>query len=129
MNLRVKMGLIMLGLAAFLAACATGGDPAVRVVEKYIQAMVAGDTTQATKLACKAFEEQASKDADSFSGVKASLNGAACKKTNTVNGADQVECSGKISASYGNEQQEFDLAGPVYQVVQQNGDWLVCGRQ
>ncbi len=112
-----------------LVACSGGSDPSVRAVEKYLQAMISGDATQTAKLACKDFESHASADADSFGGVKASLQGVACKKSGSQDGADLVTCSGKISATYGNEQQEFDLAGPTYKVIQQNGDWLVCGQQ
>ena len=129
MRVRAKLLILCLGAAAIVGACSSTGDPSSRAVEQYLKAMVAGDSVQTTKLACKDFEDQASKDADSFGGVKASLSGAACKKTGTGNGADLVVCTGKINATYGNEQQEFDLAGPVYSVVQQSGDWLVCGRQ
>lgn len=118
----------LLGVVIF-SACGGAGDPAARAVKKYLQAMVAGDAAQTTKLACKDFEDQASKDADSFTGVKASLDGATCKVTGSDPGGDLVSCSGKISATYGNEKQEFDLAGPTYKVIQQSGDWLVCGRQ
>lgn len=115
--------------AILLPACSGAGDASVQVVQKYLQAMVSGDSAQTTKLACKDFEDQAAKDADSFTGVKASLEGAACKKSGSDQGAELVSCTGKISATYGNEQQQFDLAGPTYKVVQQSGDWLVCGRQ
>jgi hypothetical protein len=30
-------------------------------------------------------------------------------------------------ASYQDEVQEFDLNGRTYQMVEQRGDWLVCG--
>ena len=125
---RMQLVLAWLLGILILSACGTGGDPSAQVVQKYLQAMVAGDASQTAKYACKDFEDQASKDADSFTGVKASLDGAACKKTGSDQGADLVSCTGKITATYGNEQQAFDLAGPVYKVIQQNGDWLVCGR-
>jgi hypothetical protein len=118
----------LLGVVIF-SGCGGAGDPAANVVQKYLQAMVAGDASQTTKLACKDFEDQASKDADSFAGVKASLDSAVCQKTGSDSSGELVSCSGKINATYGNEQQAFDLAGPTYKVIQQNGDWLVCGRQ
>ena len=121
--------IVCLAMVALVSACAGEDDLSARAVEKYLEAMVAGDASQTTKLACKEFETQASSDADSFGGVKAGLSGAACKKTSSENGAELVACSGKISATYGNEQQEFDLAGPTYRVIQENGDWLVCGRE
>lgn len=125
---RVWFFLVCFLSVAILSACGGSSDPSARVVLKYLQAMVTGDASQTAKLACKDFEDQASKDADSFTGVKASLDGAACKKTGSDQGADLVSCSGKISATYGNEIQAFDLAGPTYKVIQQSGEWLVCGR-
>jgi len=120
--------LLVLGLL-FVAGCSGGKDSAALAVEQYLQGMAAGDANQASKLACKEFEEQAVSDADSFAGVKGQLLDAACSKTGANGSAALVSCTGKISATYGNEVQQFDLAGPVYTVVQQGGSWLVCGRQ
>ena len=36
-------------------------------------------------------------------------------------------CKGKIVATYNNEDQELDLSVRTYQVVQEGGEWLVCG--
>ena len=129
MRKALSFGLLWGAVLLILTACSGSSDPAVGVVEQYLKAMVAGDSAQAAKLACKGFEEQAVKDADAFAGVKASLNGAVCKKSGADGTATLVSCSGKIDATYGNEQQNFDLAGPVYQVIPQGGNWLVCGRQ
>jgi hypothetical protein len=122
------MGLLLALCTIFLASCAGGKDPAALVVEQYLKGMVAGDANQTSKLACKEFEDQAVKDADSFGGVKAELVNAVCTKSGTDGSTVLVGCSGTIAATYGNEVQKFDLAGPMYKVVQQGGSWLVCGR-
>ncbi len=124
-----QIGLAMALCMGLLVGCAGSKDPAAAAVERYLKAMVAGDSSQTSKLACKDYEEQAVKDADSFGGVKAELLQPVCTKTGTQAGAALVGCTGKISATYGKENQQFDLAGPVYSVIQQGGDWLVCGRQ
>ncbi len=124
-----QIGLALALGMLILSGCAGAKDPAAVAVEKYLKGMVAGDAVQTSKMACKDFEDQAVKDADSFGGVKAELTSAVCSKTGSEGSAVLVSCAGKISATYGNEVQEFDLAGPVYSVVQQGSDWLVCGRQ
>lgn len=124
-----QIGLALaLGMLIFVG-CAGTKDPAALAVEQYLKGMVAGDSSQTSKMACKDFEDQAVKDADSFGGVKAQLVNPVCSKTGTEGTEVLVGCAGKIAATYGNEVQEFDLAGPVYSVTQQGGDWLVCGRQ
>jgi hypothetical protein len=129
--MRIALRFMLLWGTALLVLTACGGasDPASDTVEQYLKAMVSSDSAQTAKLACKDFEDQAAKDADSFAGVKAALNQATCKNAGSDGNATLVSCSGKIDATYGNEQQNFDLAGPVYKVIQQDGNWLVCGRQ
>ena len=36
-------------------------------------------------------------------------------------------CNGNIVATYNNEDQQLDLSVRTYQVVQEGGEWLVCG--
>jgi hypothetical protein len=38
-----------------------------------------------------------------------------------------VLCNGKIIATYDTEDQELDLSVRTYQVVEEGGEWLVCG--
>jgi hypothetical protein len=124
-----QFGLVLAFSMFLLVGCAGSKDPAATAVERYLKGMVAGDSSQTSKMACKDFEDQAVKDADSFGGVKAELVQAVCSKSGMQGSAVLVGCVGKISATYGKENQEFELAGPVYSVIQQGGDWLVCGRQ
>jgi len=38
-----------------------------------------------------------------------------------------IICKGSIDATYNNEVRNFHLSERTYRVVQQGGDWLVCG--
>lgn len=116
-------------LVLVMAGCTQASDPAAGVVQQYLKGMVAADSAQVSKLVCKDFEDQATQDIDSFAGVKAELSNPVCSKSGMDGQVVLVACSGKILATYGNEKQEIDLAGPVYRVEQQGGSWLVCGRQ
>jgi hypothetical protein len=111
-----------------LAAC--GGsktDQAPKAVELYLQALVKEDADQLATLSCKAWETDALMEVDSFQGVSAALDGLSCSQTDTEGDTVFVSCTGTIKATYGNEQQEIPLAGRTYRVVQEGGEWLMCG--
>lgn len=120
---------LLIIVLVFLSGCAKADVAAARIVEQYITAMVEGNVDLMTPLVCSEFEDQAASDADAFIGVSAELSEMECNKSGSDVDTDLVECSGTIIATYGNEQQTFDLAGPVYRVIQQGGNWLICGRQ
>jgi hypothetical protein len=111
-----------------LAACASNknGAPA-KAVEDYLTALVEKDADRLSTLVCGAWEEDALIELDSFQAVTARLEGLACEQTGTDGETTLVLCSGKIIASYNNEDQELDLSVRTYQVTQEGGDWLVCG--
>jgi hypothetical protein len=121
------IGFIVLFSLTACAARRASSDPAGNAVITYLQAVVSGDADRVTVNSCKSWESQAMMEMDSFAGVKANLDQAVCKTTETSGSTSSVECSGKIKATYNNEQQEFDLSGRVYQVSQEGGEWLVCG--
>jgi hypothetical protein len=123
---RILLGIV---LVLLFAGCAQTTDPAAQVVEKYLTTMVSGNTDQAVLFVCKDFEAQARQDVDAFGGVKASLEGMSCMKSGAEDSMTLVECKGKIKATYGVENQEFDLSGQIYQVAQEGGEWRVCGRK
>lgn len=129
MKRNIFIAVMAILLVAILSACGSVKDPAAQAVEQYLAAMVAGNSDQIVSYACKTYEEQARQDVDSFAGVKASLDKASCQKSGTSVDATLVTCQGKIQATYGNENQSFDLSGQTYQVIQEGGEWRVCGRQ
>jgi hypothetical protein len=111
-----------------LTACASKKDDApAKAVENYLNALVAKDSDRLTMLSCKDWEDQALLELDSFQAVTTKLDGMSCQQTGTDGDTALILCKGKIIATYNDENQELDLSTRTYQVVQQNGDWLVCG--
>jgi hypothetical protein len=118
----------LLGLTAlFLSACGAAKNPAAQTVEDYIQALVAKDSSRLSALSCAEWEPNALLEMDSFQAVQTKLDGLSCTLSGTDGATTLVACRGKIVASYNNEDQQFDLSARTYQVIQQGGDYLVCG--
>ena len=112
----------------FLAACASkNSNGPTKAVEDYLNALVAKNSDRLTTLSCKDWENEALLELDSFQAVTTKLDGMSCAQTGTDGETALVLCKGKIIATYNNEDQELDLSTRTYQVVQQGGDWLVCG--
>lgn len=125
----------LFGLLA-LAGCGAAGDddmpaasapPAVQTLERYLQALVEKDENTLISLTCADWEMKALLEFDAFSGVETSLEGLSCQQVANEEGSATVVCQGKIMASYQDEIKEFELSSRNYQMVQQGGDWLVCG--
>lgn len=114
--------------ALSLSACASSNENApAKAVEDYLNALVAKDADRLTTLSCGDWEDDALLELDSFQAVTARLDGLACEQTGTDGNTALVLCNGKIIATYNNEDQELDLSVRTYQVVQEGGEWLVCG--
>ena len=114
--------------ALSLSACASSNDNApAKAVENYLTALVDKDANRLTTLSCGEWEEDALLELDSFQAVTARLEGLACEQTGTDGDAALVLCNGKIVATYNEEDQELDLSVRTYQVVQEGGEWLICG--
>jgi hypothetical protein len=120
--------LVMIVITLALTACAKSdaGAPA-KAVEDYLTALVNKDADRLPTLVCGAWESDALIELDSFQAVTARLEDAACEQTGTDGDTALVKCNGRIVASYNNEDQELDLSVRIYQLVQEGGDWLVCG--
>jgi outer membrane lipoprotein-sorting protein len=111
-----------------LSACASkSNDAPAKAVENYLNALVAKDSDRLTTLSCGDWEDDALLELDSFQAVTTKLDSLACEQTGTDGNTALVLCNGKIIATYNNEDQELDLSVRTYQVVQEGGDWLVCG--
>jgi hypothetical protein len=122
--------LVSLGIfAVLLSACgpATSSDPAAHAVEGYLTALVDKDSNRLAVLSCATWETNALMELDSFQAVQTRLDGLACQTTGTDTGTALVTCKGKIVATYNNEDQELDLSVRTYHVVQEGGEYLVCG--
>jgi hypothetical protein len=119
-------GLLVMVLTGLLSACSPAKHPAAAIVEDYLNALVDKDETRLVSLVCPEYEAQALLELDSFSLVKTRLDGLDCQ-ADAQDGTASVTCQGKILATYGTEDQQFDLSGRIYQVQEQGGDWLICG--
>ena len=127
----ILSALILLLFVVFLSACGDGGvgfGPA-DVVETYLQALVSKDSVLAINSSCLDWEEGAQREIDSFETVEAFLVEPDCEKTGEQDEFTLVQCSGKIVFVYGDEQQDLVLVGKTYLVIQEDGEWRMCGYQ
>ncbi len=106
-------------LTIFLTTC--NAAPAT-AVEDFLTALAAKDEARLLTLVCADYEFDALLELDSFALVQTTLKDLACQSSGT-----DVICSGSIEASYGDEIRSFDLSERTYHLVQDGGDWLVCG--
>jgi hypothetical protein len=122
-------GMILLCVSALLFSACGGksGDPAAKAVENYLTALVNKDSTRLSALSCADWESSAMLELDSLQAVKTRLEGMTCSTSGTDGSTSQVDCQGKILATYNGEDQALDLSARAYQVVQQGGEYLVCG--
>lgn len=120
--------LIVMMTTLLLTACsASNSDAPAQAVESYLNALVEKNADRLATLSCGEWEADALLELDSLQAVTARLEGMACEQTGTEGDTALVLCNGKIIATYGNEDQELDLSVRTYQVVQEGGEWLVCG--
>jgi len=125
---KIFLVLILVIVTNLLSGCSSkSNDAPAKAVEDYLNALVAKDSDRLTTLSCSDWEDDALLELDSFQAVTTKLDGVACSQTGTEGDTTLVLCKGKIITSYNNEDEELDLSVRTYQVVQQGGDWLVCG--
>lgn len=110
-----------------LAGCAGGKTESARAVEAYLSALVNGQADQLSTLSCADWESSALTELDAFQNVEAQLVDLACSETGKDGDATLVTCSGKITASYNGELQDFPLGDRVYQLVNEGGELRICG--
>lgn len=118
---------ILIPLIVISCSGGSSTDEAAVAVEVYFQALVDRDRNGVTNIACLAWEEQAHLEFDSFSAVNTKVDGLNCQVTNSEGDYAVVECQGIITANYGSEDQEFELAGNHYQAFFEDGEWRMCG--
>jgi len=127
---RIVPVLFLIGvMGVLLSSCGTAAvavTPA-GAVTAYLQALVGMDRNHLSALSCAKWEANALQELDSFQAVKTRLDGLSCQAAGTDGATTLVKCQGKIIASYNGEDQALDLSGRTYQVIQQDGEYLVCG--
>jgi hypothetical protein len=124
---RLWMLCALLGLA--LSACGSGEPEAgaARAVEAYLQARVQANLDQLTLLSCPEWEGQARIEATAFQSMKAQLEGVTCQANGSEGSFTLVACQGKIVTNYQGEAREWSVADHPYKVIQQDGEWRMCG--
>jgi hypothetical protein len=126
---KLHLLLFILLCTLIISACGPAKDPAAGAVESYINALVKKDVNRMSALSCAEWEPQARMEFDSFQAITTRLEGLSCTVSGTDKDSTAVSCKGKIIATYNNEDQDFDLSLRVYKVVNQGGEFLVCGYQ
>lgn len=120
--------IVLICVAALLfSACGQAADPAAKAVEGYFTALVNKDANALSAISCAEWEPNALLELDSLQAVTTRLENLACTAAGSDGTTTQVDCQGKILATYNNEDQELDLSVRPYQVVQQGGEYLFCG--
>ena len=118
----------LFGLVTLVVACqAGGGGAASQKVQSYLQARVQSDVDKMIGLSCASWEAQARVEAASFKSMKATLDNVACKEAGTDGAASLVACTGKIVTSYNGESRDWSVSDKQFKVVQDRGDWRMCG--
>ncbi len=120
---------LALALAFFLVGCQASPSQAgaANAIEKYLQARAASDVDQMTLLSCPAWEAQARVEAASFKSMNARLDGVTCQVSSSDSGSTLVTCQGKIVTTYQGETREWNVGDHPFKVVQQDGEWRMCG--
>lgn len=123
----VALSLIILLIPFLLSACLGGGDVPAQTVELYYQALVEKEQDRLVNLSCADWEPMALMEFDSFRSVETTLEGLSCQSISQEADSARVTCQGEIAASYEGEIREFPLSGQTYLVIQEGGEWRVCG--
>lgn len=123
-----KLTILMLAVSILLSACgASASGGAAPGVEGYITALAAKDEAALISHSCADWEDDALLELDSFALVEVTVDGMSCAESGTDGDKTLVDCQGRFQMSYGGEPQELDLSARTYEVIEQGGDWLVCG--
>ncbi len=128
--MRNKFIFLIIILSFVLSACSTSNsNGAVDAVEGYVNALAGNDEATLSSLSCADWETSALTELDSLQAVTATVEALSCQQSGTDGNATLVDCTGKMILSYNGEDQELDLSTRTYKVVEQDGNWLVCGVQ
>ena len=113
-------------LIAGLAACADSAKPEDAVIP-YLEALLSNDEQKLNSAICPAWEADAKRDLDAFTGVTGTLKDASCNKTGSDGDTALIACTGTMELDYNGELRDRSLEGTTYRVDKIDGDWKVCG--
>jgi hypothetical protein len=125
----ILVSIIMLLFSAACNGAASSTSSPSSVVEAYLNALVEKDNTTLSTLSCSSWESDALMELDSLQAVEVRLDGLICSDAGSNDEFSLVKCQGNIIATYNGENQSIDLSTRNYQVINQGGEFLVCGYQ
>lgn len=125
--MRTKFTILMLALSILLSACGADSNGATAAVEGYITALATKDQAALISNSCADWEDDALIELDSFALVEVTVDGLSCAEAGADGDKTLVDCTGMLNMSYNGEPQSLDLADRTYEVIEQDGNWLVCG--
>jgi len=124
---RYTLCILFITVALLLAGCTSSSGNAADAVKGYLEALVARDFNKMSNLSCAAWEPQAKLEYESFAAVKLNAQDLACTQAGQDQNYTLVTCTGSIIANYGAEDLKIDVAERTFQVVQEGGEWRMCG--
>ena len=121
--------LIFLASSFSMSACSSTSDQATAAggIQAYHEALVAKDLDRLINFSCAGWEAQARLELESFGAVQAELKDFQCIEAGQDGDATLISCSGILSATYGNEILEINLADRQYLAVYEADEWRMCG--
>jgi len=124
---RIRLLVILLPLLmVILAACADSAKPEDAVIP-YLEALLSNDEAKLNSAICPAWEADAKRDFDAFTGVTGTLKDSSCKKAGEDGDTALITCTGTMELDYNGELRDRSLEGTTYRVDKIDGDWKVCG--
>lgn len=121
------VALINVLLLALATGCSANQDKAAQAVEAYFQALQSKNEAAMISHTCSSWEADARTEFNSFSAVEITLNDFSCQQNDQAGDFTLVSCQGALVASYGAEDLVLDFSERVYKVIQEGGDWRMCG--
>lgn len=122
------MVLALIVFSIILTSCGQPANNPARTVETYLRALVEKDASSISSLSCADWEPMALLELDALQAVETRLEGLTCSTTTEeTDSTFSVDCTGQLLATYNNEDQEIDLSFNTYIVIEQGGEYLVCG--
>jgi len=113
------------------SACTAINQPpdASAAVTSYLEALADKNEIGMVNASCTTWESQARQEYASFAAVTVSLKDVRCTVLSQSEGTAQVSCEGQIIANYGAEDLVIKLNERTYLVVNEGGEWRMCGYQ
>lgn len=96
-------------------------------MEAYYQGLIDKDAAAVVSNSCAGWETQAQFEVDAFRRVNANLNDLVCESNNTDSNRALVLCTGIFTFGNGTETEEVNIEGRLHFVVNEDGQWLMCG--